>query len=147
MITPGISKFTGLQLRLFETSLRAVSNNICFISNLDFLIGVSNVRGWQRVWSMPRVSVPANCFPGHRDREKNTQSCLTERDVTQTQTHYPVLHQLFSYMLIETSLAFVVSHFQLVVAVSRLKLSLGPQGECEDNGKLMQSIPQFIDQY
>lgn len=38
----------------------------------------------------------ANCCPGHRkEGEKHTETVLSDRDVTQKQTHYPVWHQLF----------------------------------------------------
>lgn len=106
-------------LKLFKISLRPVSNVICCILNNNNkfwrVIGsVSDVSGWRRVLSMPRVHSPANCFPGHRDRL--IQCCLIW-DVTQTQTHYPVWHQLFSYMQIETFLALVVCHSQPASAV------------------------------
>lgn len=99
--------FNNLHLhipRLFEIALKTVSNVIsCIWNNHRFWYLIAD---WWR-FECQRVVLcfvdaqgisPANCFPGHRDRERNTLiQCCLDRDVTQTQTHYSGWQQLFTY--------------------------------------------------
>lgn len=98
----GFNNLHLYMLRLFEMCLRTVSNAICCILNNNnkfwfwlVICGAVHVSGWCLV---SQGIGPANCFPGHRDGERNTLMRCCQIEMSHKHTRYPVWHQLFSYM-------------------------------------------------